>query len=124
VADKEQFTQSEIPATEDAFGSQYVVIGGPERKAERTNVVVMKFGGTSVADAACMKRVAQRIVDARKEGHPVVAVVSARGDTTDELIEMATEISESAGPRDGHAALYRGAYLGRSGGHGHPRARL
>ncbi len=100
VADKEQPSQNGIPPTEDAFGSQYVVIGGPERKAERTNVIVMKFGGTSVADAACMKRVAQRIVDARKEGHPVVAVVSARGDTTDELIEMAQEISESPPARE------------------------
>src|SRR5512136_1631896 len=60
----------------------------------------MKFGGTSVADATCMKRVAQRIVDARKEGHPVVAVVSARGDTTDELIEMAKEISQSPPARE------------------------
>jgi len=77
-----------------------VVLGGPERKAERTNVIVMKFGGTSVADATCMKRVATRIVDARREGHPVVAVVSARGDTTDDLIEMAHEISENPPARE------------------------
>ena len=100
MADNEQPTQNGIPPTEDALGSQYVVIGGPERKAERTNTIVMKFGGTSVADATCMKRVAQRIVDARKEGHPVVAVVSARGDTTDELIEMAKEISENPPARE------------------------
>ncbi len=100
MADNEQPTQSGVPPTEDAFGSQYVVIGGPERKAERTNTIVMKFGGTSVADATCMKRVAQRIVDARKDGHPVVAVVSARGDTTDELIEMAGEISENPPARE------------------------
>ncbi|MBN1319201.1 MAG: aspartate kinase [Thermoleophilia bacterium] len=60
----------------------------------------MKFGGTSVADATCMKRVANRIVDARKEGHPVVAVVSARGDTTDDLIEMARQISENPPARE------------------------
>jgi len=77
-----------------------VVLGGPERKAERTNVIVMKFGGTSVADATCMKRVATRIVDARREGHPVVAVVSARGETTDDLIEMAHEISENPPARE------------------------
>jgi aspartate kinase len=100
VADNEQPTQSGTPPTEDAFGSQYVVIDEPERKAERTNVIVMKFGGTSVADATCIKRVAQRIVDARKDGHPVVAVVSARGDTTDELIEMAREISENPPARE------------------------
>ncbi|OFW62063.1 MAG: aspartate kinase [Actinobacteria bacterium RBG_16_64_13] len=60
----------------------------------------MKFGGTSVADATCIKRVANRIVDARKAGHPVVAVVSARGDTTDELIELAKEISENPPARE------------------------
>ncbi|MGI5939818.1 MAG: aspartate kinase [Thermoleophilia bacterium] len=60
----------------------------------------MKFGGSSVADATCMKRVADRIVDARKSGHPVVAVVSARGDTTDDLIEMAKEISDDPPARE------------------------
>lgn len=60
----------------------------------------MKFGGTSVADTECMKRVARRVVDARKAGHPVVAVVSARGDTTDELIELAREISDNPPERE------------------------
>jgi aspartate kinase len=100
VAEKDQSQQSDLPAPEDALGSQYVVVGGPRRKAERTHIVVMKFGGTSVADATCMKRVASRIVEARGEGHPVVAVVSARGDTTDELIEMAKEISENPPARE------------------------
>jgi len=100
VAEQQVPRQDEPPAAEEALGSQYVVIGGPERKAERTNTIVMKFGGTSVADATCMKRVANRIVDARKQGHPVVAVVSARGDTTDDLIEMAREISENPPARE------------------------
>ncbi len=100
MADEEQLKQDQPPVTEDALGSQYVVIGGPERKAERTNIIVMKFGGTSVADATCIKRVANRIVDARKKGHPVVAVVSARGDTTDELIELAREISDNPPARE------------------------
>jgi aspartate kinase len=100
VAHKDKPSQGGTLPAEDAFGSQYVVIGGPERKAERTNIIVMKFGGTSVADATCMKRVAQRIVDARKDGHPVVAVVSARGDTTDDLIEMAKEISANPPARE------------------------
>ena len=78
----------------------YVVIAGPERKAEQTNVVVMKFGGSSVADATCIKRVANRIVDAHNDGHPVVAVVSARGDTTDELVELAQEISDDPPARE------------------------
>jgi aspartate kinase len=100
VADKDQPKQIGLPPTQDALGSQYVVIGGQQRKSERTNVVVMKFGGSSVADATCMKRVASRIVEARKQGHPVVAVVSARGDTTDDLIEMAKEISENPPARE------------------------
>ena len=125
VAEKSSPPKRRTPATEDAVGSQYVVIGGPERKAERTNIIVMKFGGSSVADATCMKRVAKRIVDARKEGHPVVAVVSARGDTTDELIETGQgDLRQPAGPRDGHAPLHRRAHLGRPAGHGHPRAGL
>ncbi len=77
----------------DAAGNPVVVIGPQEDKRERTKIVVMKFGGTSVADADCIKRVARRIVDTHRSGHPVVAVVSARGDTTDELIELAHEIS-------------------------------
>ena len=92
--------RQEPPAPEEALGSQYVVLGGPEQRAERTNILVMKFGGTSVADAACIKRVARRIVEARKQGHPVVAVVSARGDTTDELIELAKEISDNPPARE------------------------
>ena len=100
MADKRAPSQDQPPATENALGSQYVVIGEPERKAERTNIIVMKFGGTSVADATCMKRVANRIVDARRLGHPVVAVVSARGDTTDELIEMARGISDNPPARE------------------------
>ncbi|MFT4298393.1 MAG: aspartate kinase [Aeromicrobium sp.] len=56
-------------------------------------IVVQKYGGSSVADAASVKRVAQRIVAAKKAGHDVVVVVSAMGDTTDELIDLANEVS-------------------------------
>jgi aspartate kinase len=97
---EEQASINQTLAAEDALGSQYVVIGGPERKAERTNIIVMKFGGTSVADATCMKRVANTIVDARKAGHPVVAVVSARGKTTDELLGLAKEVSANPPARE------------------------
>ncbi len=55
--------------------------------------VVMKFGGTSVADAERIKRAARRIVAQRDRGNRVVAVLSARGQTTDELIAMAEEVS-------------------------------
>jgi len=57
-------------------------------------IVVMKFGGTSVAGPEDLKRAAQRIVSAREAGRQVVAVLSARGKFTDELVSMAEEISE------------------------------
>jgi aspartate kinase len=100
VADKEQAKSKRTSQPVDATGLPFAVIGEPERKAERTNIVVMKFGGTSVADATRIKRVAGRIVDAYKAGHPVVAVVSARGDTTDELILMAKEITANPPARE------------------------
>ena len=56
-------------------------------------IVVQKYGGSSVADATSIKRVAQRIVATRKAGHDVVVVVSAMGDTTDDLIDLANEVS-------------------------------
>lgn len=56
-------------------------------------LVVQKYGGSSVADAEGIKRVAKRIVDAKKSGHKVVVVVSAMGDTTDELIDLAQQVS-------------------------------
>jgi aspartate kinase len=54
---------------------------------------VQKYGGSSVADAVGIKRVAQRIVATKKAGHDVVVVVSAMGDTTDELIDLANDVS-------------------------------
>jgi len=65
-----------------------------------SGTVVMKFGGTSVADAERIKRAAQRIVAAREQGNRVVAVLSARGKTTDELIAAAAEISATPDPRE------------------------
>ncbi|MCW2823422.1 MAG: aspartate kinase [Aeromicrobium sp.] len=56
-------------------------------------IVVQKYGGSSVADATSVKRVAQRIVATKKAGHDVVVVVSAMGDTTDELIDLANQVS-------------------------------
>jgi aspartate kinase len=56
-------------------------------------LVVQKYGGSSVADADGIKRVAQRIVATRKAGHSVVVVVSAMGDTTDELHDLARQVS-------------------------------
>ena len=61
---------------------------------------VMKFGGSSVADADRIKNVARRIAEAREQGDRVAAVVSARGKTTDGLIALAQEISERPDPRE------------------------
>ncbi len=56
-------------------------------------LVVQKFGGSSVADAASIKRVAKRIADTKRSGNKVVVVVSAMGDTTDELVDLANDVA-------------------------------
>ena len=56
------------------------------------SLIVQKYGGSSVADAESIKRVAKRIVETRKAGNKVVVVVSAMGDTTDELMDLANEV--------------------------------
>ena len=56
-------------------------------------LIVQKYGGSSVADAAGMKRVAARIVASKRDGNQVVVVVSAMGDTTDELIDLANQVT-------------------------------
>ncbi len=63
-------------------------------------LVVQKYGGSSVADAAGIKRVAQRIVATRKAGNSVVVVVSAMGDTTDELKDLADQVSPAPPGRE------------------------
>ncbi|NJP99126.1 aspartate kinase [Streptomyces zingiberis] len=63
-------------------------------------LVVQKYGGSSVADAEGIKRVAKRVVEAKKNGHKVVVVVSAMGDTTDELIDLASEVSPMPSGRE------------------------
>ncbi|WP_151083715.1 aspartate kinase [Nocardioides cynanchi] len=64
------------------------------------SIVVQKYGGSSVADADGIKRVAQRIVETRQAGHDVVVVVSAMGDTTDELRDLAEQVSPTPEPRE------------------------
>jgi aspartate kinase len=56
------------------------------------SLIVQKYGGSSVANAEGLKRVAKRIVETRKAGHEVVVVVSAMGDTTDELLDLAEQV--------------------------------
>jgi aspartate kinase len=66
---------------------------------QRVGTVVMKFGGTSVGNPERLLNVARRIVAAKEEGGRVVAVLSAMGDTTDELVDLAHRISERPKPR-------------------------
>ena len=63
-------------------------------------LIVQKFGGTSVADTRSLKIVAERIIDRKKEGYEVVVVPSAMGSSTDELIDLANELSEQPTPRE------------------------
>ena len=64
------------------------------------SLIVQKFGGSSVADAESIKRVAKRIVETRKAGNEVVVAVSAMGDSTDELIDLAHQVSPIPDPRE------------------------
>ena len=66
----------------------------------RAGTVVMKFGGTSVGDPQKLRNVAARVVAAHAEGTRVVAVLSAMGDTTDDLVRLAYEISPRPEPRE------------------------
>ena len=68
--------------------------------AQSLGTIVMKFGGTSVADAEKLKSVARRLVAARESGARVVAVLSAMGRTTDELLDLARQISDTPDPRE------------------------
>jgi aspartate kinase len=63
-------------------------------------LVVQKYGGSSVSDAVSVKRVARRIVETKNEGNDVVVIVSAMGDTTDELIDLAEQVSPNPPGRE------------------------
>ncbi len=63
-------------------------------------LIVQKFGGTSVANTSSLKIVAERIIDRKKEGYEVVVVPSAMGSSTDELIDLANDLSEKPTPRE------------------------
>ena len=71
-------------------------------------LIVQKYGGSSVADAGRIKNVARRIAAARDEGNRVVVVVSAMGDTTDELIELAHQVTDRPDVREFDALLSTG----------------
>ena len=72
----------------------------PSGNGERMTLVVQKYGGTSVGDARRILKVAERIKDTRDGGADVVVVVSAMGDTTDQLIDMAKKVTPDPDPRE------------------------
>jgi aspartate kinase len=74
-------------------------LAGQDARAE-TGTIVMKFGGTSVGDPEKIRRVAERLVTAKQRGGRVVGVVSAMGQTTDELFELARRVSPRPNPRE------------------------
>src|SRR5919201_1759997 len=82
--------------------TDYEAVPAVERddSTPRLGTVVMKFGGSSVADAEKLKNVARRLVAAREDGSRVVAVLSAMGSTTDELLDLARQISDRPVPRE------------------------
>jgi aspartate kinase len=85
--------------------SVHVFCCRPEDRLERTGkatvaLVVQKYGGSSVADADRIRRVAERIVEAKKQGNDVVVVVSAMGDTTDNLLDLAQQVCPAPPARE------------------------
>jgi len=78
------------------------------------SLVVQKYGGSSVADADAIKRVARRVADTRLAGHDVVVTVSAMGDTTDELLDLASAVSSTDHPREMDILLTAGERISMS----------
>ena len=78
------------------------------------SLIVQKYGGSSVADAESIKRVARRIVLTKNAGHEVVVAVSAMGDTTDELIDLAHQITDNPPPREMDMLLTTGERISMS----------
>ncbi|HET8605897.1 MAG TPA: aspartate kinase [Gaiellaceae bacterium] len=75
------------------------------------DLVVQKYGGSSVADPERIRRVAERVVTSAGRGGPVCVVVSAMGDTTDELIRLASQVSPGAHPRERDMLLTAGEQI-------------
>jgi aspartate kinase len=87
------------PEGGSGYESLATITSDQSRRGERP-LMVMKFGGTSVADAERLKRVARRAVAAREAGNDVVVVASAMGKSTDQLIDLANEVSETPNQRE------------------------
>ena len=78
------------------------------------SIIVQKFGGSSVADAERLRHVAKIVTDTYSAGNSVVVVVSAQGDTTDDLIAKAAEISQNPSKREMDVLLSTGEQISMS----------
>ena len=78
------------------------------------SLIVQKYGGSSVADAQSIRRVAARIIETKKAGHDVVVTVSAMGDTTDDLIDLANQVSGTPDSREMDMLLTTGERISMS----------
>ncbi len=74
-------------------------------------LIIQKYGGTSVADADRIRSAARRLVEAARQGHQVVAVVSAQGDLTDRLLEKIDAVTKEASPREADACVSAGEQI-------------
>lgn len=74
-------------------------------------LIVQKYGGTSVADAGCIRAAAKRLADAAAQGHQVVAVVSAQGDLTDRLLEKIDSVTTDPSLRESDACVSAGEQI-------------
>src|SRR5262245_64611895 len=83
----------------------------PRRRVSPMAVVVQKFGGSSVATAERIMRAARRAIRTKQAGNQVIVVVSARGDTTDELIDLAKEITDRPPAREMDMLLATGEQI-------------
>ncbi len=77
-------------------------------------LIVQKYGGSSVSDVEAMKRVAKRIVDTHRAGHNLVIVVSAMGDTTDDFLDLAGQLTDAAPEREMDMLLSAGERISMS----------
>lgn len=75
------------------------------------SLIVMKFGGSSVGDAERMKRVAGRVIEAHKKGHRCIVVVSAMGDTTDDMIDLSRQLNPNPPAREMDMLLANGEQI-------------
>ena len=78
------------------------------------SLIVQKYGGTSVSDVKKIKHVSRRIIERLEQGHSIVVVVSAMGDTTDKLLALAQSISDSPNPRETDVLLSTGEIVASS----------